>query len=360
MSRTWSLLILLAAASALPRDACAQVIRGEIREAGTGTPLGGAMVELRDGSGRSLSRVLSSPSGRYSLRSLGEGEYQLRLAAIGYEPTSVALTVAGGSRAEVPPVELSPSVQALPDLVAQAESRGCANRDNPGGVFKRIIDRAATALSTIELTIREGEIAFTTSVIESRSTVWPAKSSSADTLAGHLLEWPIRSNAPDSLRQAGFAQQIESGSRKRWVFHGPDERVLFADWFLDSHCFRVVKDGPGDAPYLLRFTPRGSAGRVDLSGYLAIDPNTMAPQRLVYRHENLPGGLPNGSAGGEVEFMRVGARLWVPARWRMYAPIPSNSQEAGRLVIGQVERVGRIDRIEPRPPRTDQPPEDTR
>lgn len=343
MSRGSSGLLVLALLAGYRATASAQQIRGEVRGAGAAAPLAGALIQLSDADGRFLARTLTSPGGRFVLQSLGPGTYQVRAAAIGFTPSSVAVAVGSPSdAATAPTIVLEQATQILPDLVAQASRSGCADPGARDGSFARIREATATALGVIEESIRSGQASFETRNVERQSYHWPAKQERADTVDGSLLSWPVRSLDPDSLRERGFGVEAGSGRSKQWTYYGPDARVLFADWFVASHCFVVRRSAADASLFEVQFTPRSAGTRIDLSGTLLLDARTLVPRRLTFQHENLPDWLGEGSAGGEVELIQLGPRLWAPSRWRLYAPIPNGDPRGGPLVSGRAERIGTL------------------
>lgn len=319
-----------------------QGVQGEVVDAVSGLPVQGVLAELIDG-GSTLSRTTTSPTGRFALSAPRSGSYSLRFRAIGYLPSSLPVSIPRAEMVRIERVEISPAPQILPDLMAQSASTGCADPRSPGGTFARIMERAATAMTVIEATISSGTARFSTVTTSHTRINWPTRRESADTVRGYMLAWPARSMDPDSLRELGFAN--DGITNEGWTYYGPDERVLFADWFLEGHCFRVERDEDDPDLFRVTFKPHKSGKLVDLSGSMEFDSRTMAPRRITFQHENLPNRLPKGSAGGEVEFTQVGERLWVPHRWRMYAPI-ANQNRTGPRVAGRKEIVGTMARME--------------
>lgn len=337
----------VAIAALVPMHAGAQAIRGEVRDAETGAGLAGAVVELGDDAGRPLTRSMTVASGRYMLASHGSGAYRLRAAAIGYAPVVIDVTVSEGGAVQLPPVTLVAAPQILPDLVAIAARPGCADPDAGDGRFARIVDAISTGLGVIEATVSSGRVRFTTSTVDRQLRTWPSNQERADTTIGPMLAWPVRSLAPDSLRAIGFGRELNTGGQNGWTYYGPDTGALFSDWFLASHCFTVAEAKDRSGEFVVRFAPRDPGPRIDLSGAIRVDARRMLPTRLVYQHENLPSGTPAGSVGGEIEFMKLGPTLVVPARWMMYAPIPSVTRLGGPNFSGRAIRTGKLLNIQP-------------
>ena len=162
-----------------------------------------------------------------------------------------------------------------------------------------------------------------------------------------LARWPIESADPDSLRAWGFVRQPPAVERGTTVedelgptYYAPDARVLFSEWFLASHCFRVDEDaGLLD----LRFAPERHGDQAAIEGRLLIDRGTMELRRLEFEYVGLPRWVPKGKAGGFVELRRLREGAWVPRAWRLRAPQAVRSAGSSRLRLrGWLETGGRV------------------
>lgn len=94
------------------------VIAGTVREAGSGRGLEGARVLLR---GTLLVQQTDS-AGRFRFTALPAGVYQLRAAAVGYSPDTLAVTLAAAEHREVT-LALAPQALEISDLVVTASRR---------------------------------------------------------------------------------------------------------------------------------------------------------------------------------------------------------------------------------------------
>ena len=55
------------------------------------------------------------------------------------------------------------------------------------------------------------------------------------------------------------------------IYYGPDARVLFSDWFLASHCFRIHEAKTGDLLEVFDSRPSGEAtGLRSMAGWCSI------------------------------------------------------------------------------------------
>ena len=83
-----------AALAGLSSSSGAQVVRGVVVEAGSGSALPGVVVVLLDSAGKRLAGVLVDDDGRYAIRAMVPGRYAVRAERIGYRadaPTPVTL-----------------------------------------------------------------------------------------------------------------------------------------------------------------------------------------------------------------------------------------------------------------------------
>ncbi|MDT8369971.1 MAG: carboxypeptidase-like regulatory domain-containing protein, partial [Longimicrobiales bacterium] len=106
---TWTPLLLLALTS-LPVSA--QVVIGEVTEAGTGRALAGAWVALVDSAGADIDATVADYDGRFTLRAATPGRYDViallpGLALFGVAPVSSPVELVDGTTRRLP-IELDP------------------------------------------------------------------------------------------------------------------------------------------------------------------------------------------------------------------------------------------------------------
>jgi hypothetical protein len=322
------------ALAAAPAVVSAQAVRARVLEE-DGTPLPRALAELRRADGTVAARATSGRDGAVTVTAPAPGRYRLRILAIGYSPYQSSffeLTSAGRAVADV---RLARVAVTLADLEVLERSR-CGG--GAGTVLARLLDGARTALDVMQANLAGGD-GFASRLITREALATRGDSLiTADTSAVALVRWPLASIDPDSIRVFGFMTQgiVPGGMGYHWF--GPDVRVLFADWFLANHCFRVERRATGDSVITLTFAPVATGARVDIAGTLVLDAATLALHRLTFEHRNLPSPLRAGSAVGEVTFAELGDG-WVPLTWRIYAPIVTDDL---RTVLGSFERQGEV------------------
>jgi hypothetical protein len=344
--RSW--FIRMAAIAALPCALASQTIRGRVLDQGR-SPLIGALVELRDLAGHPLQTTLTSPSGVFQLVVPLPGRYFYRVAAIGFQPRALAGVNVPDTGIVVGDIVLDRMVVRLPDLVAAGRGRYCGKSGLADDVFSRLLESAHTALQIIQTTIETGQVRFQVAVVNTR-TVYGAINNFeiADTTVQPLTKWPVESIDPDTLRVVGFSRDLEPDNENTRWYYGPDPRVLFSDWFLDSHCFTLDKPDRRRATDTLhlRFAPARKSVLVDVGGELVLDAHDLALLQFSFEMKNLPKWMPEDAAGGDMQFTRLSSGLWITKNWAMWAPRAGVSANDRRIsVAGQVETHGWVTKI---------------
>ena len=310
---------------ALPHDLAAQVLRGRVVAADRSLPIPGALVELQDSVGRPVQRALTTPSGTYRFLPGSLGRFRVRVAAIGYAIRPTELVTLHGEELVLPDFRLAAAIAILPDLVVAGKRRMCGREILDDPLLGRLLEGAKASLALMEQSIGLST-RFTVEEVRTRelTAVKPTRTT-ADTTVGELTKWPLESVEPELLRAEGFARMLDSTEGRGRVYYGPDLRVLFADWFLDSHCFAFNVKERDDSEGLIRVTyaPKGKSKLVDVGGELLIDATTLSLREFTFVHRNLPGHIKEGAAGGMVGFARLEAGGWLPVRWEIYGPVES-------------------------------------
>jgi len=341
----------LAAAALLlgARPVGAQTVQGRVVELPGEEPIAGALVALVDTTGREVSRGATSPSGGFTLGTGAPGRYHVLIRQIGQQPwRSPVFALAAGAtypvtfRVDAQPYE-------LPMLTVEARRSRCGVRPGDESIVGGLLEAAQVALQLARATADEGRLAFSTSSYLKRLGPDLRQLDSVSTGVSRLASWPIESAHPDSLAVWGFVRQppkqervttaqTESGP----IYYGPDARVLFSDWFLASHCFRVDEEEEG-GPLELRFEPQRRGDRTEIGGRLVLDRRSMELRRVEFEYVGLPRWVPKGKAGGFVELSRLREGAWVPRAWALRAPQPVRAPGSSRLkLLGWLEAGGHV------------------
>lgn len=327
----------------------AQTVQGRAVAVPDEEPIAGALVALVDTAGREITRSATSPSGGFTLRAAAPGRYHVLLRQIGQLPwRSPMFRLAAG----VPhPVTLQVQVEPyeLPALTVEGKRSRCGVRPGEEGILGGLLEAALVALQLAKATADEGRLAFSTAIYLKQLGPDLRLLDSTSAGAARLASWPIESAPPDSLRVWGFVRQPPEAERVSTaqtetgpIFYGPDARVLFSDWFLATHCFRVREEEEGDL-LEMRFTPQRRRDRVQVEGRLILDRESLELRRLEFEYVGLPRWVPKGKAGGFVELRRLRGGAWIPRAWALRAPQALRSPDSPTLRLrGWVETGGQV------------------
>jgi hypothetical protein len=335
--------IVLAAALALPSFASGQAVRGRVVDALTRAPVANALIELRDLQGKSVMTALTSPAGAFLLAAPAAGRYGITVKAIGYKPRAPGALIVQGNDLALGDLLLIKVELRLPDLVAIGHAKSCGRkRILADDLFGRLLNNARNALDVMSATIQSHQFTFTAMTVTSEGAYGRVR---YDSVRQVLPRWPLESVDPDLLRVQGFGQVAGPASALLTELDGPDATVLFADWFLDSHCFALQQVKAGADTLRIQFTPAAKSRLIDVSGELDLDAHTFALLRMAFRAENLPHYIDKHAAGGEIDFAALPGGLWMPRTWTIWAP-SQGSVDCLWEVVGLTEKRGMLLNLE--------------
>lgn len=132
----WATPILVGAAALLcaPAPLVCQIVRGQVVDSVSGTPLGGGRIVLLGAAGDELRRTVADPEGLFQLRAAGAGRYRLRVEADGYRES------------EFPPFELAADeVRTYMLLVASLAAPALAADTASADIIARVCPDGAPA-----------------------------------------------------------------------------------------------------------------------------------------------------------------------------------------------------------------------
>ena len=309
-------------------------VRGRLVDGVAKSPVIGALAELRDQQANVIAQTFTSPTGAFLFAVPGNKKYVLRIAAIGYGRHAPIEIPVGTETVVVPDVVLTPVVVTLPELHAMSGKRACGKSEVNPETFGGLLESARTSLQVMDATLRSGSVAFEMQVIHKLAVKTSTDSSiSADTVGGVLHEWPVKSLSIDSLQELGFQRPKTPEEGFGHHYYGPDMQVLVSDWFLDTHCFALDKDRSKGDTVVIKFDPAGKNKNTDVSGTLVLDRSSLTMRRLTFELRDLPDGVPDRSAGGEMRFAEKSPGLWVPIEWAIWAPITKSARTISRPVL---------------------------
>ncbi|MGH7580247.1 MAG: hypothetical protein ACREM9_08750, partial [Gemmatimonadales bacterium] len=237
----------------------------------------------------------------------------------------------------------------LPMLTVEARRSHCGVRPGEEGIVGGLLEAADVALQLARATADEKRLAFSTASYLKQLGPDLRLLDSVSAGVSRLASWPIESAHPESLRVWGFVREPPMQERATTaqaepgqIYYGPDARVLFSDWFLESHCFRVEDEAEGGL-LEVRFTPERRGDRADIDGRLVLDRRSMELRRVEFEYVGLARWVPKGKAGGFVELSRLREGAWVPRAWALRAPQAVRSRGSSWLRLrGWLETGGEV------------------
>jgi hypothetical protein len=333
---------------------------GRIQASTDSSSVAGALVILLDSLGREARRTLSTPTGGFGFTVPGPGRYQIRVLRIGYAAWLSPMTsLAAGEHREARFIIEDRIIQLASIEVTTTRSR-CGIRPGDGDVIADLLNEAEKALAITDQTIRQGNLRFRTETYVSRPTADGAIGERNTATSSGQAMWPVASAHPDSLAKYGFVHepardpsdlQPETGP----VYFGPDARVLFANWFLDGHCFSVVSAQDTAKNIVIEFAPVRRGARRDIRGQLTLDRRSLELRSLQFWYTGLGRWVTPDSAGGSMSFRKLTTGAWIIDRWVLRAPIPlvgrrdtvlfGFAESGGQVREIRDGRSGRVERI---------------
>lgn len=310
-------LLLSALAALLPVAGHAQVLRGTVVEAGSDSPVPGAVVVAVDPTTRAvLARGQASERGAFLLRLPAPGTVVARVLRLGFRPTDAGpFTVRGTDTVTV--VVTAGRARTMLAQVDVRASRECVQRPDSAGLVAALLDEARVALTSSSVQHDVDHLAEVESFQRVVSTRGALLVPVTRTVQRGLATRPFTSIPADSLERLGYAVQEGDST----AYFAPDADVLLSDAFARRHCFQAVEgSGARAASIGIRFRPVRGGSLVDVSGTLWLDRVTRSLQALEYRYEGLAPHLRDAGLGGEVEFTRLVPDRWIVSRWRITMP----------------------------------------
>lgn len=330
----------------------AQELTGRLNGASDSAAVAGALVILVDSTGKEIARTLSSPSGGFGVRAAGPGTYRIRVIRIGFASwISPPYALLDETRHDVR-LLVADQIIRLADIEVTTTRSRCGVRPGDGDLIAGLLTEAEKALAITSETIRQGSLRFKTETYTNRPSPDGAPGERQLATSVGQAMWPVVSAPPESLAVWGFVHEpgranemlSEIELQRGPVYFGPDARVLFSNWFLDTHCFSVVA-GNADSvqDVVVEFVPARRPARRDIQGRITLNRKTLELRELTFRYVGLPRWVPVDSAGGRMSFRKLSSGAWVIDRWSLRAPIPRVGRSAADTTLfGYAEAGGRV------------------
>lgn len=318
----------------VPAIAQAQSLRGRVTGPGN-VPLAGVLVQVQQTNGQIAATTTTSENGFYSVASLADGAYNVRILRIGYRAHSAGrITIAGGAAEalniawDAAPIPLATRLVTAP--------RTCKVSADSGTLIANVWEETRKAL--LSSLVAEEEIKNAPDVtrlnyqrtLDSSGVVLTqlATSDQAKSFRAYS-SWD-----PESLAVLGYVTSDGTGTS----FVGPDAITLLSESFAGGHCYAVVEDTlahPRDVG--LQFTPIEDKNRkrTDIRGTFWMDRTSWNLQSIDFLYDVPSGALRDVDdrlkGGGYVEFGALKTGEWMVTNWRIRLP---------RVVTDRLTRAG--------------------
>jgi hypothetical protein len=329
-----ALLCLGLAALALSSGLAAQSVQITVVDSMSGVPVVGGFVVLLDTAGAEVRRALNPSATPLVLRAPRSGRYRIRSERIGYRAAvSPLLRLRVGETARY---ELR--VAALPIQLETIEVEGTGTcRVNPeqAGQTAAVWEEARKALEAAIWTAAQGSYWYRSQLYQRELDIDRRRVVREETReqSGYYRA-PFASVSAERLADSGYV--IRSG--QGWIVYAPDAAVLTNTGFLNTHCFRVVRETTERERRVgLEFEPIPGREETDVSGTLWIDEESSELRSLEFQYDHLPGDVFDSRLGGTLHFMATPAGAWIVREWQLRLPIMQRANvgvRRGRLQEG--------------------------
>ena len=299
------------------RTASAQTIAGQVVDVVAGRGIGKGFVVLMDRVDVEIARLLTSADGEFEFRDVQPGFYRIKSERIAYRANFSA-------RFELRPGESQRfrlEIEALALELAAIEVRGetsCRTRPSEGEATAMLWEEIRKALAAATWTASQRGYRYRHLQYERdlgrrgrRITDEQSRERTG------FYQAPFMSRDADTLAIEGYVVDRDG---EIW-YSAPDDKVLQAEAFLRTHCFRVVRD-PDDHEGMigLAFEPTPGRRITDIKGTLWLDERSSELRTLEFRYTNLMYDIEDKRVGGTVEFLQMPNGAWVVYRWEIRMP----------------------------------------
>ncbi len=299
------------------RSASAQTIAGQVVDLVTGRGIGAGFVVLMDGADRETARLLTSADGEFEFRGVRPGVYRLKSERIAYRATfSPRFELRRGESQR-----FRLEIEALALELAAIEVRGetsCRTRPSEGEATAILWEEIRKALAAATWTASQRGYRYRhlqyQRELGRRGRRVTAEQSQERT---GFYQAPFLSRDADTLAVEGYVVDRDG---EMWFF-APDAKVLQAEAFLRTHCFRVVRDRDDYEGMIgLAFEPTPGRRVTDIKGTLWLDERSSELRTLEFRYTNFIHDIDDNRVGGTVEFLQMPNGAWVVYRWEIRMP----------------------------------------
>lgn len=288
----------------------AQTITGRVTDRTSGAPVAGVVVSGLDTAGAALIRAVTDSASGFRLQ-LTAGVEKLQFRRIGYLPAEVALKDSVGGRIDVVLTRLPTQLPPVKAIVAAQCDRNANEPDvlalwdqSRSGMLTSMVARESKAGYTSVLVYQhefkgDDELPRTVERIELPPGVSQPFGTGGD---------------PANLVQLGYL--IREGFQESFI--APDDRVLFDESFLTSHCFTTDSSRiSADSLIGIRFTSGKGSKLVGVQGTVWLRTNPLDLASAEYEYTNVSRAMERVHPGGSIRFRRMPNGITMIAEWRI-------------------------------------------
>lgn len=344
MNRSRVLYALAAAFSLLPATVSAQTVVVRVRGPGS-DPVFGALTYLVDPSGATVQTALTDERGRALFIGIPAATYRVRVEMIGMATRESDLFEVAEGMSVPQDVRLESSAIQLEGIEVELDGGRCTLHPEEEGLAIAVVwDEARKALSAAAFTDEQGAYRYETMIYNRRLDTDHTILSEEETRREGYMRTPFDSRPAEDLVANGF---VQTDGRDQLYF-APNASVLLSDAFLDTHCFRLARDGGATEGLIgLSFEPTGDNKRVaDIAGTMWIDTKTSELRWLEFRYEYLDPDISSRGVGGRVDFRRMPNGTWIVPEWWIRMPVVAQRTDfqgrPRRFVTGFHQTGGRV------------------
>ncbi len=319
-----------------------QVVTGHARDAGSGTPIPGAVVALLDSAGRTLARTVSATDGQYHLK--GDGSTAtIRALRIGFRPVNrtIARSDAGAS------ITIDLAMSTLPillDTVAVHTQAQCPARRDAQTAFG--VWEAARSALLASVVARESNPPRVRVVLFKRiSDIGGRLQSQAVAESVYIASQAfVSARTADAYASYGYVDRDTTGRLR--TYYGPDAAVLLDPAFEEHHCFSLRNP---DAQHIdevgIEFQPTAAPDSVvDIRGTFWLGKSSPRLDSLQFEYTHLDALTRGVASGGAVAFREMANGIVLETGWHLHVPVIGTEMvRVTRGIVGTVTDVAGTD-----------------
>jgi len=315
--RAAAVLLLLFAS---PASAQSIALSGRLVLADSTTPAVGVVIEAEVlGDSRLTARTIAGTDGRFRLQLPRPGRVRLRALRIGFRPTLLGDFDVTQDRVLASPLVVRAEALRLATITIDARDR-CALPADDGSLIATLLSQGRAALTS------------TVSALDGVASAsrWVTSISHTDHAGVRLAEDLVASGEdssatpfggldPSRLAAEGYVVSVGDST----VYRAPDAHVLLSDEFMETHCFRVLRERAADSSDVaLSFEPvsSGPTTKTDITGTMVFERSSGRLRRVAFKYVGIEHALDAAGAGGMLHFAEVAPGRWIVASWWIRMP----------------------------------------